>query len=134
MEKYLKIMLEEEIKMVELITTEFSTLKDMLNASKTMSGTVVAYRFGEIRVSNGIAYIPIIIGRNTWYLLYTKDIGLLSEDAEVIEMTIDNDIKKTTYTQLGENPRSIYFIVVRPLRDDLVELLIRKISKKEEGS
>lgn len=115
--------------MVELITTEFSTLKEMLNASKTMSGTVVAYRFGEIRIVKDIAYIPIIIGRNTWYLLYTRDTELLSEDTEVIEMTIDNDIRRTTYTQLGENPRSIYFIVVRPLKDDLVELLLEKINE-----
>ncbi len=117
--------------MVELITTEFSTLKEMLNASKTLSGTVVAYRFGEIRVAKGIAYIPIIIGRNTWYLLFTRDSEMITDDTEVIEVTIDNEVKKTKYTELGENPRSIYFIIVRPLKDDLVDMLLKKIESKE---
>ena len=132
MVKYLRILLIGGNNMAELITTEFSTLKEMLNASKTMSGTVVAYRFGEIRVTKDIAYIPIIIGRNTWYLLYTRDIEMLTDDAEVIEVTINNDIKKTTYTQLGENPRSIYFIVIRPLKDDLAEMLLKKINKEKD--
>jgi len=113
--------------MVEVITTEFASLKDMLNASKTMSGTVVAYRFGEIRVINDIAYIPIIIGRNTWYLLFTRDTDMLTSDTEVLEVTIDNNIRRTSYSQLGENPRSIYYIIVRPLKDDLAEMLLKKV-------
>ncbi len=113
--------------MVEIIKTEFSSLKEMLNASKTMSGTVVAYRFGEIRLYNGIAYIPVIIGRNTWYLLFTRDTKPLSEDTEVIEVTMENEVRKTSYSKLGENPRSIYYIVIRPSKDDLGDMLIEKI-------
>lgn len=119
--------------MVELITTEFASLKEMLNASKTMSGTVVAYRFGEIRLLDDIAYIPIIIGRNTWYLLFTRDIEMLTEDTEVLEVTIDNNIRKTSYSELGENPRSIYYIIVRPLKDDLAEMLLKKVKSRKIG-
>ena len=113
--------------MVEVIATEFRDLRDLLNASKTVSGTVVGYRYGEIRVYGGIAYIPISIGRGVWYVLYTKNFQPIDDDTEAIEFTFTNDIRKVSAERIGEDPKSIYFLVIRPIQDDVVKPLLDRV-------
>ena len=112
---------------MEVITTEFKDLKDLLNASKTVSGTVVGYRYGEIRVYKDIAYIPISIGRGVWYVLFTKNIQPIDDDTEAIEFTFNNEIRRISAERIGEDPKSIYFLIIRPLQDDIVKPLIERI-------
>ncbi len=113
--------------MVEVIATEFKDLRDLLNASKTVSGTVVGYRYGEIRIYKNIGYIPISIGRGVWYVLFTKNIDPIDDDTEAIEFTFTNEIRKISAERIGEDPKSIYFLILRPLQDDIVKPLLERV-------
>ncbi len=113
--------------MVEIIATEFKDLKDLINASKTVSGTVVGYRYGEIRVYDKIAYIPINIGRGVWYILYTRNYYPIKEDTEAIEFTFNNEIMEVSADRFGDDPKSIYFLVIRPVEDDVIKPLINRL-------
>lgn len=113
---------------MEIVTTELENLKDLIKASKNVSGTVVAYRFGEIRVYKGLAYIVTSLGRNHWYILYTKNFNI-NPDSEAIEFTSTGEIREVSLEELGRDPKAIYFIIIRPIKDEIIE----KITDKEKG-
>ena len=114
--------------MVDIYITEYKDLKSLLNASKTIIPTIVGYRYGEIRIYKGIAYIPLSLGRGAWYIIYTRDFKEITDNMDAIEVTIDNQIKSADISDLGSDPKSIYFIILRPVLDDIGEMLIEKIS------
>jgi hypothetical protein len=114
--------------MTEIISTEFKDLRDLLNASRTVSGTVVGYRYGEIRVFKNIAYIPISLGRGVWYVLFTRNVGPIKEDTDAIELTFNNEVREVNIKDFGEDPKSLYYLVIRPLNDDIIKKLLEKLS------
>jgi len=113
---------------MEVVATEFENLKDLINASRNVSGVVVAYRFGEIRVFKGIAYIVTSLGRNYWYVLYTRNFDISSE-AEALEFTSSGEIREISLEDMGRDPKAIYFTVIRPIRDEIVEPILSKLNK-----
>lgn len=115
--------------LLEIITTELKDIKDLIKASRNISSTVVAYRFGEIRVYRGLAYIVTSLGRNHWYVLYTKNHNL-DDKIEFIEFTVDEEIKTVSSTDVGRDSRAIYFAILRPIRDEIIEPLIEKLRKE----
>lgn len=115
--------------MIEINSTELSNLKDLINVSKTISGTVVGYHYGEIRVYKNIAYIATSLGKGMWYIIFTKNIHPIKEDTEALEFTISNEIKEIPIDQFGQDPKSLYFLVIRPIHDDIVSSLLKKIKK-----
>lgn len=114
--------------MVEIIATEFRDLKDLINASRSVSGIVVAYRYGEIRIYKGLAYIASSLGRNYWYILYTKNFNI-SPDTEVIEYTSSGEIREVSVADMGRDPKAIYYTVIKPIKDDVIETLLNKLKK-----
>ena len=115
--------------MIEIISTELRNLKDLINTSKTVSATVVGYRYGEIRVYKNIAYITISLGKGIWYIIFTKNIQPIKEDTEALEFTIGNEIKEISIDKFGQDPKSIYFLVIKPIKDDIITPLLKKIEK-----
>lgn len=107
--------------------TEYGDLKNMLNASKTIIPTIVGYRYGEIRIYKGIAYIPLSLGRGSWYIIYTRDFKEIKDDVDAIEVTIDNQIRSSEISEMGSDPKSIYFIILRPIRDDIGEMILKRL-------
>jgi hypothetical protein len=110
--------------MIEIISTEFKDLKDLINASKMVSGTVVGYRYGEIRIYRDVAYIPISLGRGVWYILYTRNLSPIKDDTEALEFTANSEIKDIPADKFGEDPKSLYYLVIRPVKDDVINPLI----------
>ena len=113
--------------MIEIVSTEFKDLRDLISASRSVSGVVIAYRCGEIRIYRGIAYIVTSLGRNHWYVMYTRNFKI-SDGAEAIEYTPTGDINEITLAEIGRDPKSIYFTVIRPVRDEIVEALLERVS------
>jgi hypothetical protein len=89
-------------------------------------GTVVAYRYGEIRVYKNIAYILTSLGRNNWYIIYTKNFGL-KQDVEAIEYTSNGDIREISIQDMGLDPKSIYYTILRPIKDDVVDFVANEL-------
>lgn len=114
---------------MEIITTEFKDIKDLIKASRNVSTTVIAYRFGEIRVYENIAYIVSSLGRNSWYILYTKNHDI-DEETELLEFTTDGELRKIAPNEMGRDTRAVYFTIIRPIKDDIIEPLIKKIKQK----
>ncbi|MEM0056978.1 MAG: hypothetical protein QXH96_00650 [Candidatus Geothermarchaeota archaeon] len=115
---------------IRIIKSEFKSLKDLLNASKTTSATVIGYHYGEVRVYRNIAYISIGLGRGYWYILYTKDISPIKEDTEYLEFTDNGEIRCITSEEFGLNAKSTYYIVLHPLKDDIADELLSMINQK----
>ena len=115
--------------MIEIITTELRNLKDLINASKTVSATIVGYRYGEIRVYKDIAYVTISLGRGIWYIIFTRDIHPIKEDTEALEFTIANEIKEISMDKFGQDPKSLYFLVIKPINDDIINPLLKKVGR-----
>ena len=107
---------------MEVIKTEVKDLTDLIKASRNLVGTVVAYRYGEIRVYRDIAYILTSLGRNNWYLLYTKNFEL-RQDVDAIEYTSNGDIKEISIQNIGLDPKSIYYTILRPVKDDVIDYI-----------
>lgn len=113
--------------MVEVVATEFKNLRDLINASRSVSGTVVGYKYGEIRMIRDIAYIPISLGRGIWYILYTRDTDPIKPDTEAIEFTMDYKVKEVAVEKFGADPKSLYYIIIRPINDDIIKPLLDRI-------
>jgi|Deesub1362B_J571_1020462.scaffolds.fasta_scaffold00003_693 hypothetical protein len=105
---------------MEVAKTEVKDLLDLIKASRNLVGTVVAYRYGEIRIYKDIAYILSSLGRNNWYILYTKKVDL-APDIEAIEYTSSGEIKEISIEEMGKDPKSIYYTILRPLKDDVID-------------
>ncbi len=115
---------------MEVISTEFKNLKDLINASKTISGTVVGYRYGEIRVYENIAYIVSSLSMGVWYVIFTRNTSPIKEDTEALEFTVSNEIKEINIEQFGQDPKSLYFLIIKPASDDIVNTLLKKIKSE----
>jgi len=111
---------------MEIVTTELKDLKDLIKASRNVSSTVFAYRLGEIRLYKGIAYVVTSLGRNSWYILYTKNHNI-DENTEFIEFTADEEIKKVNASEIGRDSRAIYFTILRPVKDEIIDSILKRI-------
>lgn len=116
-------------KSIRIIKSEFKNLKDLLNASKSVSATVIGYHYGEVRVYRNIAYIPIGLGRGYWYILYTRNISPIKENTEYLEFTDNGEIRCIGSEEFGLNAKSTYYIVLHPLKDDIAEELLNVIEQ-----
>lgn len=111
---------------MEVVKTEVKDLNDLIKASRNLIGTVVAYRYGEIRVYKDIAYILTSLGRNNWYLLYTKNFSINS-DVEAIEYMPNGNIREIPIENMGLDPKSIYYMILRPVKDDVIDSIIDEL-------
>ncbi|PCN51032.1 hypothetical protein B6U99_01470 [Candidatus Geothermarchaeota archaeon ex4572_27] len=118
--------------MIEVYATELRDLKELICASRSVSSVVVAYRFGEIRIYGGIAYIVTSLGRNYWYVLYTRNFNI-KQDTEAIEFTPTGEINEVSPEEVGRDPKAVYYVVIRPVRDDVIEPVLRRIREESEG-